>query len=184
MKTTHRPSITAWPSPDQKARFAALAASRWLSESKLVGLLIDSVLERNPVDPSVERHRGNSEAGDRITIRLRPGDGRWLRVRARARGMPLSTYATALVRAHVRAAPPMPQNELALLERCLGELRRSGSALHAIAKAIEAEQGADAPLNSKLAMLLQALNRLRQELREVVRVNRISWEAADVETAS
>jgi hypothetical protein len=183
MKTTHRPSITAWPSRDQKARFAALAASRGLSESKLLGLLIDSVLERNPVEPSVARHRRNSEAADRITIRLRPGDSEWLRLRAVGRGMHPSTYAAAVVRAHVRADPPMPQNELALLERSLGEVRKSGSALRAIALAIEAGQGADGPLNAKLATLLQALEGLRQELREVVRVNRISWEAADVETA-
>ena len=83
----------------------------------------------------------------------------------------------------MRAAPPMPQNELALLERSLGEVRRSGGALRAIAQAIEAGRGVDASLTSKLAILLQAVEGLRQELREVVRVNRISWEAADVETA-
>ena len=114
MKPPHRPSITAWPSADQKARFAALAANRGLSQSKLLGLLIDAVLERNPVDPSVEKPRGHSEAGDRITIRLRPGDSDWLRLRALARGMQPSTYCAALVRAHVRADPPMPQSELAL----------------------------------------------------------------------
>ena len=50
MRPGSRSSITAWPTPDQKAGFAALAASRGLSESRLLGLLIDSVLERNAVD--------------------------------------------------------------------------------------------------------------------------------------
>ena len=96
-----RSSITAWPTRDQKAGFAALSASRGLSESKLLGLLIDSVLERNPVDPIGDDRHGEAGEGDRITLRLRPGDGKWLRLRAQRRGMKYTTYAAALIRAHV-----------------------------------------------------------------------------------
>ena len=53
-----RQQIAAWATPDRKAGFAALARSRGLYESKLLGLLIDSVLERNPVEEaSYERQR-------------------------------------------------------------------------------------------------------------------------------
>ena len=87
MRPSSRSSITAWPTRDQKAGFAALALRRGLSESKLLGLLVDSVLERNPVDQAGDEHHSKVEEGDRITLRLRPGDGQCLRLRAQRRGM-------------------------------------------------------------------------------------------------
>ena len=62
-----RQQIAAWATPGRKGQFAALAASRGLSESKLLGLLIDSVLERNPVDAARDVRQREAEEGDRIT---------------------------------------------------------------------------------------------------------------------
>jgi hypothetical protein len=181
MRPGSRSSITAWPTPDQKAGFAALSASRGMSESKLLGLLIDSVLERNPVEPAGDaRHREAGE-GDRITLRLRPGDGQWLRLRAHARGMKYTTYAAALIRAHVRADPPMPLGELARLERGLAEISALGRRLNQIAGAVSGRQSVDPGLSVELPAVLHAVEQLRQSLREVVKVNRISWESADAE---
>ena len=177
-----RSSITAWPTLDQKAGFAALALSRGLSESKLLGLLIDSVLERNPVEEAGHGFHGEAGKGDRITLRLRPDDGKWLRLRAHVRGMKYTTYAAALIRAHVRANPPMPLEELARLERSLAEISAIGRCLNQIAGAVREVQGVDSGLRKELAVVRQTVEELRQTLREVVRVNRISWESADVET--
>jgi hypothetical protein len=110
---TTRPSITAWPAAAQKARFAALAARRGLSESKLLGLMIDSVLGSNPADRVGEARSVGARRVDHISVRLRPGDGEHLRLRAQARGMNYTTYAATLIRAHLRANPPMPLEELA-----------------------------------------------------------------------
>ena len=176
-----RSSITAWPTPDQKAGFAALAASRGLSESRLLGLLIDSVLERNAVDPAGDEHHGETGEGDRITLRLRPGDGKWLRRRAQTRGMKYTTYAAALIRAHVRANPPMPLEELARLERGLAEISAIGRRLNQIAGAAREGQGVDPGLRVELVAVRQAVEELRQSLREVVKVNRMSWESADAQ---
>ena len=121
MRSDSRSSITAWPTSDQKAGFAALARSRGLSESRLLGLLIDSVLKRNPVDPAGDERQEEAGEGDRLTLRLRPGDGKLLRLRARRRGMKYTTYAAALIRAHVRVDPPMPIEELARLDCSLAE---------------------------------------------------------------
>src|SRR3982074_3000220 len=96
LRSGSRASITAWPTPDQKAGFAALALSRGLSESKLLGLLIDSVLKRNPVGPAGDERQEETGEGDRITLRLRPGDGQWLRLRAQRRGMKYPHYRAAL----------------------------------------------------------------------------------------
>ena len=181
LRSGSRFSITAWPTPDQKAGFAALALSRGLSESRLLGLLIDSVLERNAIEPAGDERCGNVGEGDRITLRLRPGDGKWLRLRAQQRGMKYTTYAAALIRAHVRIDPPMPLDELARLERGLAEISAIGRRLNQIAGALSETQSVDPGLSVELAAVLHAVEELRQALREVVRVNRISWESADAQ---
>jgi hypothetical protein len=178
-----RQQIAAWATPDRKGQFAALAASRGLSESKLLGLLIDSVLERNPLGPAGDARHAEAEEGDRITLRLRPGDGKWLRLRAERRGMKYTTYAAALIRAHVRADPPMPLEELAHLERGLAEISAIGRRLNSIAGVVNEGQGVDPGLRVELAAVLRAMEELRQALREVVKVNRISWESADAEAS-
>ena len=178
-----RQQITAWATPDRKGQFAALAASRGLSESKLLGLLVDSVLERNPVDGAGDERHGETRDGDRITLRLRPGDGKWLRLRAHARGMKYTTYAAALIRAHVRVDPPMPLEELARIERSLAEVSAVGRTVSRIARRISEGQGVDPGLRPELTTVLHAMGELRQALREVVKANRISWESTDAEAS-
>jgi hypothetical protein len=178
-----RQQITAWATPERKGQFAALASSRGLSESKLLGLLVESVLERNPVDDAGDERHGETRDGDRITLRLRPGDGKWLRLRAHARGMKYTTYAAALIRAHVRADPPMPLEELARFERGLAEISAIGRRLNQIAGVVSQRQSVNPGLRLELAAGLQVVEELRQALREVVKVNRISWESVDVEAS-
>ena len=181
LRSGSRSSITAWPTPDQKAEFAALARSRGLSESRLLGLLLDSVLARNPLDPAGDEREEEAGEGDRITLRLRPGDGKWLRLRAQRRGVKYTTYAAALIRAHARIDPPMPLDELARLERGLADISAIGRRFNQIAGAMRVGQGVDPGLSVELAAVREAVEELRQALREVVRVNRISWESADAE---
>ena len=131
-----RQQIAAWATPERKGQFAALAASRGLSESKLLGLLIDTVLERNQLKPVDDEYQGEAGKGDRITLRLRPGDSKCLRLRAHTRGMKYTTYAAALIRAHVRANPPMPRAELDRFERSLAEISAIGRRLNQIARSV------------------------------------------------
>ena len=142
---------------------------------------IDSVLERNPVDEARDNRNDEARDGDRITLRLRPGDGKLLRLRAHARGMKYTTYTAMLIRSHVRADPPMPLEELARLERGLSEISAIGRRLNQIAGAVGDRQGVDPGLREELAAIRQLVEELRQTLREVVKVNRMSWESADAE---
>jgi predicted DNA binding CopG/RHH family protein len=167
-----------------KAGFAALAASRGLSESKLLGLMIDSVLARNPMSPAVEEHHGRQGRRNNISIRLRPGDRELLRLRARARGMNYTTYAAVLIRAHLRTNPPLPLEELARLERSLAEVSAIAGGLGQIARAMTDGQGVDPRLSLELVAVLPPVERLWQQIREVVRANVISWEAGDGEATS
>ena len=97
--------------------------------------------------------------------------------------MKYTTYAAALIRAHVRADPPMPLEELARLERGLAEISALGRRLHQIAGAVGEVQGLEPGMRVDLAAVRQAVEELRQTLREVVKVNRMSWESADVEAS-
>ena len=95
--------------------------------------------------------------------------------------MKYTTYAAALIRAHVRADPPMPLEELARLERGLAQISAIGRRLNQIAGAAREGQGVDPGLRVELVAVRQAVEELRQSLREVVKVNRMSWESADAQ---
>ena len=58
-----------------------------------------------------------------------------------------------------------------------------GRNLSQIARRISEGQGVDPGLRVELAVVLPAVEELRQALREVVKVNRISWESSDVEAS-
>jgi predicted DNA binding CopG/RHH family protein len=82
-------------------RFKALALRCGVSESALALVAIRNLLgpdeEKSETPTATER----IAATDRITIRLRPGDGAAIARRAAGRGMKASGYLSALVRAHV-----------------------------------------------------------------------------------
>jgi len=71
------PSITARPSPDEKARFTLIARHVGLSESALALRAIRLLLDRDEQwlarQPNLKWN--HVAARDRITVRLRPGDG-------------------------------------------------------------------------------------------------------------
>jgi len=127
---SRRTSITARPMPEEKRRFAALAASRGMSEASLALLAIRALLESNglAVSRSVIADR-DAPVSDRITVRLRPGDRRAVTERAGGRGMKDATYIAALVRAHVAANPPLPTDELAAFKQAVSILVALGRLL-------------------------------------------------------
>jgi hypothetical protein len=70
--TSHKPSITARPTADEKRRFGELAARRDISESAIALIAIRALLDDNPIPVGaaiVSTERAPST--DRITIRLR-----------------------------------------------------------------------------------------------------------------
>ncbi len=172
----HR-KIAAWASAEVKARFSALAASRGLSESKLLGLVIDALLTRNPIDAGAEQQAVKAGKGDHISVRLRPGDGTRLRERARARGMNYTTYAAVLIRTHLFSNPPMPLGELSRLEGGLAQLSAIAGSLRQIKQVVRHKEGLDPELPSQLAAVVPAVEGLWQQMRELVKANVRSWES-------
>src|SRR3569833_3370515 len=72
------PSITVRPSLEEKRLFAALAAKRGISESKLALIAVRSLLHNNtPRDFALDGSMPVTDPGtDRLTGRGRPGGGR------------------------------------------------------------------------------------------------------------
>jgi len=108
-----------------------LAQHVGLPESALALNAIRALLERDeqwlrqqaPLNPE------HVAATDRITIRLRPGDGLAVIQRATERGFKPATYISALVRAHITANPPLPSAEINALKTSIGVLAGLGAGL-------------------------------------------------------
>ena len=124
-------SITARPSAEEKARFQLLARQIGISESALALRAIRTLLSRD--EPWLARQSElkweHVAASDRITIRLRPGDGLEVIRRATERDMRPATYISALVRAHISANPPLPAAELNALKTSIVVLANLGTML-------------------------------------------------------
>lgn len=130
--SSRRPSLTVRLTPDEKRRFATIAAARGQSESELGLAAVRLLLDLNAKQISqATSARPKESTSDRITIRLRPGDRQTIAERARQRSTKASTYIAALVRAHVASNPPMTANELTAFKQAvavLAGLRRADGA--------------------------------------------------------
>jgi hypothetical protein len=168
------PSITARPSAAEKARFATLATASGLSESALAMIAIRKVLDTDaaPLRESVPAP-ARGPATDRITIRLRPGDGESIARRAAQRGMKPSAYLAALVRAHVAVNPPLTANELAALKQSVAVLAGVGRVL---AQAIRLPSSPDLA-REELQRTRAAVAILEQRTHDLARAALISWES-------
>ncbi len=168
------PSITARPSAAEKARFATLATASGLSESALAMIAIRKVLDPDaaPLHELVSAP-ARGPATDRITIRLRPGDGESIARRAAQRGMKPSAYLAALVRAHVTVNPPLAANELAALKQSVAVLAGVGRVL---AQAIRLHSSPGVT-REELQRNRAAVAALEQRTHDLARAALISWES-------
>ncbi len=163
-------------SSETKQRFVALAASRGLSASALLRLLVYTVLaDQAPAaqPPAV------SGASDRLTLRLRPGDRALAETRAAARRMKTSSYLVMLIRAHLRAAPTMPIAEIDALKAAVGQLGVLRRELHALLAACPPAAPDAAMPSAALAGLEQQVAQVRAAVAEIVRLNLKSWAIGD-----
>ena len=167
------PSITARPSPDEKTRFAALAALSGLSESALALKAIRTVLNGNYGPARTSAATAAREAAtDRLTIRLRPGDRSAIASRASRRGMKASAYLAALVRAHVVANPPLAAQELSALKYSVVVLAGiSGYLVRAL------RNSSPGDIRDALQRTQAAVAALEQHTHDFAKAALISWES-------
>jgi hypothetical protein len=164
------PSITVRPSPDEKERFATLAAARGVSEAALALTAIRAVIATDSGSTHPHAMGERMPATDRITIRLRPGDGEAIVRRAAQRGMKGSTYLSGLVRAHVALHPPLAAKELAAL-------KHSVVLLAALGRLLARARTAPGATREDLQRIRSAVADLEQRTHDLARAALISWEA-------
>lgn len=169
-------SITVRPSAGEKARFAMIAHAAGISESALALMAIRAFLEdEDSSEPAWLGVPDRRHATDRLTIRLRPGDGQAISQRAAQRAMKPSTYVAALVRAHIAVNPPLPTDELAALKRSVATL----TALRRLL-AESARKSAGAVGREELERTRTAVATLEERTDDLARAALISWESRSV----
>jgi len=174
-------------SPDVQTKFTRLAESRGVSNSKLLGLLVEHVLQNagTPAKPGSEDRRlrdsSSSDPATKYTIRLQSEDAGALERRAEGRGMSASSYAAHVVRSHLRANPPVPYEEYEQFKRVLNELGGIRAALNQLVGEGGAARDVDSRLSQAVTKLMPALKSIREDVQDALAANARSWETPDAQ---
>ncbi len=168
-----------------KERVRVAAAREYLTEATWFRRVVEDALRRQAAAFADEPNRGDTDerpalttggaARARIYIRLSHDDRIILRERATARGMPASTYAAALLRAHLRGLAPLPTAELAALKRTIAELGAVARNLNQIAAATNRGERVPGPSRDDLRALVRMCEGLRDHVKGLLRANQQSW---------
>ena len=120
-------------------------------------------------------------AGKPMLVRLRIEDKLLLDARAEARGMRPATYASVLLRSHLRKLTPLPKDELLALKRSIALLASIGRNINQIAKA--ANQGGRMPdsAGAEFRAMLKICVALRDNTKALLKANETSWETGHAE---
>ena len=124
-------------------------------------------------DPAAERVR----ATDRITIRLRPGDGAVIARRARERGVKTATYLAAMARAHIAADPPLFTHELAALKQSIATLAGLGLLLGQNVRSPAPSVAGLDELRQTLSGTHAAVAALEQRTHDFAKAALMAWES-------
>lgn len=179
------PCIQCRVSREAKARLHAIAHERGVTESDLLKKLVDVALfqSSDTRDLNVAEPVGAVSRNARVFVRLRSEDYVLLRDRAAGRGMPAATYASIVLRTHLRGVARIPDREFAELKRAVAELGAIGRNLNQIARVANETRRANGPSTQDLQAVLRACTALRDRVKEVLHANTISWETSHAEAS-
>jgi hypothetical protein len=181
--------LKARVSPEIKFRVKAVAERNFQSEAAWLKRLIlreiracDDALGRAGETSRLEGDRragrgprGPNGCGKPMLVRLRIEDRLLLDARAEARGMPPATYASVILRSHLRKLTPLPKDEFLALKRSIAMLASIGRNINQIAKA--ANQGgriADSA-GAEFRAMLKICVALRDNTKALLKANEASW---------
>lgn len=161
-----------------KQRFQALAVHQRSTESALLRRMVE--LSVQAVTPqsitALSTRQRTQERDQRVTIRLRTEDQRLLQARAAARGLAPATYVSLLVRSHLNAVVPLPEEELKAFKSSLRELaitRRYAQALVQIANKNGKLTG---PHSQEVIAMIKVLEATHTRIKALLVANLKSWE--------
>jgi predicted DNA binding CopG/RHH family protein len=168
--------LSTWVDAEDKQRFAAIAVRQGLSASAFLKRLVQQVLAASSADDTAVME-SLPPRDTRITIRLIAEDEALLRERAAARTMPVATYVSALVRAHLRHVAPLPEKELVALKSAVNELVAVGRNLNTMTRLMHQDVRQTGPGRSDLWNMLRICEALRDHSRELIKANLASWKS-------
>lgn len=179
------PCIQCRVSREAKARLQAIAHDRGVTESGLLKMLVDvallqstGTLALNVAEPVAAVSRNA-----RVFVRLRPEDHVLLRERAAGRGMAGATYASIVLRTHLRGVARIPDREFAEFKRAVAELGAIGRNLNQIARVANETRRVNGPSTQDLQAVLRACTGLRDRVKDLLHANTSSWETSHAEAS-
>ena len=181
--------------PDIKERVTGVVREEFLTESIWLRRLVLRELQAKSSEDTVTRHGGDGSTPARgpcskrreptssLYVRLHRDDRLLLHERAAARGMASATYASVLVRSHLRSLAPLPKDELVALKHAVSELGAIGRNLNQIARA--ANQGArvGGVGQEEFRAILKICEALRDHTKSLIKANAASWSSGHAESA-
>lgn len=166
-----------------KAQFRLIAERQRLTESallkRMISLSIDSVSGARTEVPKPAKRVARD---GRLCMRLKSEDQLLIQERAAARQMAAATYASVVVRAHLRSLQPLPKEELMALKSSVAELGAIGRNLNQIAKAAQLGGRLPGPGREDLVKMLKVCSALRDHVKALIKANVDSWETGHAET--
>jgi hypothetical protein len=176
-------------SPEMKLQASTIADREFLSEATwLKRLVIREIRARNDASDAesdllqpetipgpTSTSSGNNGAGKPMLVRLTAEDRLLLDARAEARGMRPATYASVLLRSHLRQLTPLPKDELLALKRSIAELGAIGRNINQIARAVSGGGEVPGSLRGEFWAMLKICSALRDNTKALLKANLASW---------
>lgn len=117
-------------------------------------------------------------------MRLQPDDQRLLREHASARGMPVATYVSVLVRSHLRGLARLPNEERLALKESVAELAAIGRNFNQIARTYNQGGRVAGPTREDLRAILKACQALHGHVTGVLKANAQSQQRSTCEPSN
>jgi hypothetical protein len=189
MRCTETLKTRVWP--EMKLRTSVIADREFMSEAAWLKRLVireirarnseshaendlmgqESILEPTSATPGI------NGAGKPMLVRLSADDRLLLDARAEARGMRPATYASVLLRSHLRQLTPLPKDELLALRRSIAELGSIGRNINQIARAVSGGGEMPGSVRGEFRAMLKICLALRDNTKALLKANLASWAA-------
>jgi hypothetical protein len=162
-----------------KVALRAAAERQQLTESALLKRMLELVLHAGGAAEAGEVAADRPSRQARLYVRLTVGDRQLLQARSAARCLAPATYASNLLRAHLRALTPLPESELRAIRQSTREFAAIGRSLNQIALATHRGGSGAGASREELRNLLKACVALHDHVRSYIRTNLLSWSLGD-----
>jgi len=188
-------TLKAHVSPEIKLQVKAVADSEFLSEAAWLKRMVLRELRASDAARGDDREssqaggirrlareaRGPSVCAKPMLVRLRDEDKLLLDARAEARGMRPATYASVLLRSHLRKLTPLPKDEYLALKRSIAMLASIGRNINQIAKVANGGGRMPDAAGAEFRAMFKICAVLRDNTKALLKANETSWETGRVQ---